>query len=52
MHTKGILVMTPDSAMVLTGKQAIEYSGAWPPRTISASSSRWWTGIPSQYDPP
>ncbi len=27
MHTKGILVMTPDSAMVLTGKQAIEYSG-------------------------
>ncbi len=28
MHTKGILVMTPDSAMVLTGKQALEYSGA------------------------
>ena len=27
MHTKGILVMTPDSAMVLTGKQAIDYSG-------------------------
>jgi acetyl/propionyl-CoA carboxylase alpha subunit/acetyl-CoA carboxylase carboxyltransferase component len=27
MHTKGILVMTPDSAMVLTGKQALEYSG-------------------------
>ena len=27
MHTKGVLVMTPDSAMVLTGKQAIEYSG-------------------------
>jgi len=27
MHTKGILVMTPNSAMVLTGKQAIDYSG-------------------------
>jgi acetyl-CoA carboxylase carboxyltransferase component len=28
MHTKGILVMTPDSAMVLTGKQALDYSGS------------------------
>ena len=27
MHTKGILVMTPDSAMVLTGKHALDYSG-------------------------
>ncbi len=27
-HTKGILVMTPASAMVLTGKQALDYSGA------------------------
>ena len=27
MHTKGILIMTPDSAMVLTGKQALDYSG-------------------------
>jgi acetyl/propionyl-CoA carboxylase alpha subunit/acetyl-CoA carboxylase carboxyltransferase component len=27
MHTKGILVMTPDSAMVLTGKQAMDFSG-------------------------
>ena len=27
MHTRGILVMAPDSAMVLTGKQAIDYSG-------------------------
>ncbi|NNC91955.1 MAG: carbamoyl-phosphate synthase subunit L, partial [Acidimicrobiia bacterium] len=27
MHTKGILVMAPDSAMVLTGKQALDYSG-------------------------
>ncbi|MGZ4201649.1 MAG: carboxyl transferase domain-containing protein, partial [Thermoleophilaceae bacterium] len=28
MHTGGILVMTPASAMVLTGKQALDYSGA------------------------
>ncbi|MDQ2960029.1 MAG: biotin/lipoyl-binding protein [Candidatus Dormibacteraeota bacterium] len=27
MHTRGILVMTPDGAMVLTGKQALDYSG-------------------------
>ena len=27
MHTAGILVMTPESAMVLTGKQALDYSG-------------------------
>ena len=27
MHTKGVLVMTPDSAMVLTGKQSLDYSG-------------------------
>jgi acetyl/propionyl-CoA carboxylase alpha subunit/acetyl-CoA carboxylase carboxyltransferase component len=27
MHTKGILVMFPESAMVLTGKQALDYSG-------------------------
>jgi acetyl/propionyl-CoA carboxylase alpha subunit/acetyl-CoA carboxylase carboxyltransferase component len=27
MHTRGILVMTPHSAMVLTGKQALDYSG-------------------------
>ena len=27
MHTKGILVMTPESTMVLTGKQAIDFSG-------------------------
>jgi acetyl-CoA carboxylase carboxyltransferase component len=27
MHTKGILVMTPDSAMVLTGKHSLDYSG-------------------------
>ncbi len=27
MHTRGILVMTPASAMVLTGKRALDYSG-------------------------
>lgn len=27
MHTKGILVMIPDSAMVLTGKQSLDFSG-------------------------
>ena len=26
-HTKGILVMVPEGAMVLTGKQALDYSG-------------------------
>jgi acetyl/propionyl-CoA carboxylase alpha subunit/acetyl-CoA carboxylase carboxyltransferase component len=28
MHTRGILVMTPASTMVLTGKQALDFSGA------------------------
>jgi acetyl/propionyl-CoA carboxylase alpha subunit/acetyl-CoA carboxylase carboxyltransferase component len=28
MHTRGILVMTPGSAMVLTGKEALEFSGS------------------------
>ncbi len=27
MHTKGILVMTPDGTMVLTGKQSLDFSG-------------------------
>jgi acetyl-CoA carboxylase carboxyltransferase component len=27
MHTKGILVMTPQASMVLTGKRALDYSG-------------------------
>jgi acetyl-CoA carboxylase carboxyltransferase component len=27
MHTRGILIMTPGGAMVLTGKQALDYSG-------------------------
>ncbi len=26
-HTKGVLIMTPDSAMVLTGKHSLDYSG-------------------------
>ncbi len=28
MHTRGILVMTPEGAMVLTGKLALDYSGS------------------------
>jgi acetyl-CoA carboxylase carboxyltransferase component/biotin carboxyl carrier protein len=28
LHTRGILVMTPGSSMVLTGKEALEYSGS------------------------
>jgi len=28
MHTKGILIQTPQGAMVLTGKRALDYSGA------------------------
>jgi acetyl-CoA carboxylase carboxyltransferase component len=27
LHTQGILIMTPDSAMVLTGKHSLDYSG-------------------------
>ncbi|HET9241116.1 MAG TPA: carboxyl transferase domain-containing protein [Oligoflexus sp.] len=27
MHTKGVLIMLPQSAMVLTGKRALDYSG-------------------------
>lgn len=27
MHTRGVLIMTPDGAMVLTGKRALDYSG-------------------------
>jgi acetyl/propionyl-CoA carboxylase alpha subunit/acetyl-CoA carboxylase carboxyltransferase component len=27
MHTRGILIMTPSSAMVLTGKKSLDYSG-------------------------
>ena len=28
MHTRGILIMTPQSSMVLTGKRALDYSGS------------------------
>jgi acetyl/propionyl-CoA carboxylase alpha subunit/acetyl-CoA carboxylase carboxyltransferase component len=28
MHTRGVLIMTPGSSMVLTGKEALEYSGS------------------------
>jgi acetyl/propionyl-CoA carboxylase alpha subunit/acetyl-CoA carboxylase carboxyltransferase component len=28
MHTRGILIMTPRAAMVLTGKRALDYSGS------------------------
>jgi acetyl/propionyl-CoA carboxylase alpha subunit/acetyl-CoA carboxylase carboxyltransferase component len=28
LHTRGILIMTPQGAMVLTGKQALDYSGS------------------------
>ncbi len=27
MHTRGVLIMTPDASMVLTGKRALDYSG-------------------------
>jgi acetyl/propionyl-CoA carboxylase alpha subunit/acetyl-CoA carboxylase carboxyltransferase component len=27
MHTRGVLIMTPESSMVLTGKRALDYSG-------------------------
>ena len=35
MHTRGALIMTPDSAMVLTGKQALDYSGGVSAETIN-----------------
>ncbi|HEX2028532.1 MAG TPA: carboxyl transferase domain-containing protein [Nitriliruptorales bacterium] len=35
MHTSGILVMVPDSAMVLTGKRALDFSGG-----VSAEDNR------------
>ncbi|MCB9730059.1 MAG: hypothetical protein H6744_10325 [Deltaproteobacteria bacterium] len=35
MHTRGILVMTPQGSMVLTGKKALEYSGS-----VSAEDER------------
>ena len=44
MHTRGALIMTPDGAMVLAGKQALDYSAACRPRTTSglaATSGSW-----------
>lgn len=35
MHTRGILIMTPDGSMVLTGKKALDYSGS-----VSAEDER------------
>jgi acetyl/propionyl-CoA carboxylase alpha subunit/acetyl-CoA carboxylase carboxyltransferase component len=35
MHTRGVLVMTPQGSMVLTGKKALEYSGS-----VSAEDER------------
>ena len=34
MHTRGILVMTPQSSMVLTGKQSLEFTSG-----VSAESN-------------
>ncbi|HEX6902300.1 MAG TPA: carboxyl transferase domain-containing protein [Thermoanaerobaculia bacterium] len=35
MHTRGVLIMTPEGSMVLTGKQALDYSGG-----VSAEDNR------------
>ncbi len=35
MHTKGVLIMTADASMVLTGKRALDYSGG-----VSAEDNR------------
>ncbi len=35
MHTRGVLIMTDDASMVLTGKQALDYSGG-----VSAEDNR------------
>lgn len=35
MHTRGVLIMTPDGSMVLTGKKALDYSGS-----VSAEDER------------
>src|SRR5260370_4526858 len=47
MHTKGILVMTPDSAMVLTGKQSLDYSGG-----VSAEDNFGIVGLRPATAPP
>lgn len=40
MHSKGILIMTPNGSMVLTGKRALDYSGG-----ISATTNQGIGGI-------
>ncbi len=40
MHTRGILVMTPEASMVLTGKQALDYSGG-----VSAEDNQGIGGV-------
>ncbi|MBV8050249.1 MAG: ATP-grasp domain-containing protein, partial [Acidobacteriaceae bacterium] len=43
MHTRGILVMTPKAAMVLTGKHALDYSGgvSAEDRESAATTGSW-----------
>ena len=40
MHTRGILVMTPNASMVLTGKRALDYSGG-----VSAEDNQGIGGV-------
>jgi acetyl/propionyl-CoA carboxylase alpha subunit/acetyl-CoA carboxylase carboxyltransferase component len=40
MHTKGVLIMTPEASMVLTGKRALDYSGA-----VSAETNEGIGGV-------
>ena len=40
MHTRGVLIMMPDSAMVLTGKRALDYSGG-----VSAEDNQGIGGV-------
>ncbi len=40
MHTRGILIMTPDASMVLTGKKALDYSGG-----VSAEDNQGIGGV-------
>ncbi|MFD1048769.1 alpha/beta hydrolase family esterase, partial [Kibdelosporangium lantanae] len=54
MHTKGILVMTPDSAMVLTGKQALDFSGGVSAEDnfgIGGYDRDYWLHLPATYQP-
>ncbi len=40
MHTRGILIMTPNASMVLTGKKALDYSGG-----VSAEDNQGIGGV-------